>query len=156
MRKLLVGALIASAIISVVYAIAYYCTIQHIGVIQAIGCKVYAEDAQNILTELNWGDIYVGYTYQRFGYLKSTSSVNATVQYALADCPSYLDFNLYYQTGCWNNSVWTPTSDWIDMAESPYLIQPNEWLRLKFQLAVAENATVGPFSFTIIISVTAG
>jgi hypothetical protein len=147
-------ALLTFLFLGLTYAVTYHYSIRHYGQIQAIGLAVYAEDAQTVLTELNWGDVYVGNTYYSYAFLKSTSSVNSTVQYAADNLPSYLTFTLYYQTGYWSNSVWQPTSDWINMESNPYLIQPGEWLRLRFGLTISESATVGPFSFTIIISAT--
>jgi hypothetical protein len=153
-RKALTIFLIVLAVY-VAYAISYLYSISHVGKIQAIGVQVYAEDAQTVLTQLNWGDVYVGNTYYRYAFLKSASSVNATVQYAVDNLPSYLTFTLYYQTGHWNNSVWQPTSDWISMETNPYIIQPDEWLRLRFGITVAPDAPLGAFSFTTIISATA-
>lgn len=154
LRKASWIALIALAIIGSVLAVSYYCNIQHVGEIQTIGVKVYASDGQTVLTQLDWGDVFRGNTYYRYAFLKSESSVNTTVQYSVDDLPSYLDFNLYYQTGYWNGSIWVPTGNWTDMATNPYMLQPEEWLRLKFELVVDENATLGAFSFTVIISAT--
>lgn len=140
--------------VTLVYAIAYNYTVQQTGIIQTIGCEVYAEEGQTLLTHLDWGDVFVNNTYERFGYLKSISSVNATVQYSLYDCPNYIQFSLFYQTGYWNNNIWVPASEWINMSYSPYMIQPNEWLRLKFQITISNDAIPGSFSFTIVISIT--
>jgi hypothetical protein len=152
MVKALTTAVLTLLLVSLVYAFTFHYSITHYGQIQTVGLAVYAEDAQTILTELNWGDVYLGNTYYRYAFLKSTSTVNTTVQYAVDNVPGYLTFSLYYQTGYWNNSIWQPTSDWISMETNPYLIQPDEWLRLRFGLVISESATVGPFSFTIIIS----
>jgi hypothetical protein len=146
---------IAITLWAVAYAITYLYSITHFGTIQTVGVQVYAEDAQTVLTQLNWGDIFVGNTYHRYAFLKSTSTVNTTVQYAVDNLPTYLTFTLYYQTGYWSGGVWQPTSDWINMQTNPYQIQPNEWLRIRFGLTVQETATPGPFSFTIIITATA-
>jgi hypothetical protein len=154
-KNALIAIMLVVALCVVVYAITYQYYLTHIGVIQTIGVNVYAEDAQTVLTELNWGDLYRGNAYYRYGFLKSTSSVNTTVQYAIDNLPSYLTFTLNYQTGYWNNSIWQPTSDWINMETNPYLIQPNEWLRLRFSITVSPDATLGAFNFTIIISATA-
>jgi FtsP/CotA-like multicopper oxidase with cupredoxin domain len=154
-KKALTILLVVLALYAVVYAITHQYLITHIGTIQTIGLQVYAEDAQTVLTQLDWGDLFRGNTYYRYAFLKSTSTVNSTIQYAVDNLPTYLTFTLYYQTGYWNNSIWQPTSDWINMQTSPYQIQPNEWLRLRFGLTVAEDATLGAFSFTIIISATA-
>jgi len=140
---------------AVAYAITYQYSITHVGTIQTIGVQVYAEDAQTVLTQLDWGDIFVGNTYYRYAFLKSTSTVTTTVQYTVDNLPTYLTFTLYYQTGYWSGGVWQPTSDWINMQTNPYQIQPNEWLRIRFGLTVQETATPGPFSFTIIITATA-
>jgi len=155
-RKALTALLICVAfLLAVAYAITYQYTITNIGKIQAIGVQVYAEDAQTVLTQLDWGNLYVGDTYHQYGYLKSTSTVTTTVQYTVENLPTYLTFTLYYQTGYWNNGVWQPTSNWINMQTNPYQIQPNEWLRIRFELTVQETATPGSFSFTIIITATA-
>jgi hypothetical protein len=137
-----------------VYAVTQLYKITHIGKIQTIGVQVYAEDAQTVLVQLDWGDIFVGNTYYRYAYLKSTSTVTTTVQYTVDNLPTYLTFTLYFQTGYWNNDVWQPTSNWTNMQTNPYQIQPNEWLRLRFGLTVQESATPGPFNFTIIITAT--
>jgi hypothetical protein len=153
-RKTLTLLICVALLLAVAYAITYQYSITHVGKIQAIGVQVYAEDAQTVLTQLDWGNLYVGDTYHQHGYLKSTSTVTTTVQYTVENLPTYLTFTLHYQTGCWNN-VWQPTSNWINMQTNPYQIQPNEWLRIRFELTVQETATPGPFSFTIIITATA-
>jgi hypothetical protein len=139
-----------------VYAVTYQYNITHVGTIQTIGVKVYADDnTRTELEELNWGDLFVGSTYYRYAFLKSTSTVNTTIQYTVNNLPSYLTFTLYYQTGYWSGSVWQNTSDWINMQANPYKIRPDEWLRIRFGLTVQATATPGTFSFTIIISAVA-
>jgi hypothetical protein len=138
-----------------VYAVTYQYNITHVGIIQTIGVKVYADENRTELEELNWGDIFVGNTYYRYGYLESKSTVNTTIQYTVNNLPSYLNFTLYYQTGYWSGSVWQNTSDWINMQTNQYKIRKDEWLKIRFGLTVQQTATPGSFSFTIIISATA-
>lgn len=143
--------------ITTVYGISRDYQVTHKGTIQALGLKVYASDRVTILSELDWGDIFCGETYQKFGYLQSKATVNATVKYNVINLPVYLTFKLYYQKGYFDsNSVWTNTTNWITMnINEDYLIKPDEWWKLKFELTVSNDATPGNFNFEIILSINA-
>lgn len=152
-RRVLLAVSLVFSIVAA-YAMVNYYVLRMTGTIHKIGVEVYADDGISVLTKLDWGEVYISNTYSIFGFLKSISDVNSTVQYSTMNQPEFISFWIFYQTGYWSNQTWLSTSNWTDMAASPYLMLPNEWLRLEFRLGVHEDAPLGPFTFDIVIAIS--
>jgi len=114
------------------------------GRIVAFGCEVWDESRTVQVTRLDWGEVVIGYTYNRILWIHNngTSARPQSLTWN-HDAPAYLRFE-----GYWFNET---SQNWEAWTSIPF---PRDvWVKVKFALTPLENATLGEFEFTIWIQV---